>query len=332
MYDRLLAGGFEFPPHRNRERARIESQELMGLLRRAQVFDIQNVAEYYYSYLGEDDIRTWRITDFPNAAPPFEACFMEFRVPRHPAFVRASGGDPAYAVGVLSKAIVRSDPNFPELRGEDRVAKELRDNARWLVTNALFLEWRKWQKPEAFLTYAFAVKNNGELFIEHEGRWAAGLLYEDYLDYYPDRQSEIDKEETSKLFFLSTPYFFPTLLALSFLHCKGVTVEQNPPVPRLSRTFQKRHGNSLVSFHTLHIEPMKKIIETQGQVKNLGLKRALHIVRGHFADYTESGLFGRHHGLYWFPQHMRGVSEEGLSLKDYHFRPVKQDDSSSALK
>lgn len=332
MYDRLLAGGFEFPPHLNIERARKERQELMELLRRAQVFDIQNVAEYFYDCMvGGDEIRSWHITDFPNVAPPFEVSFMEFRMPHHPALIRASGGDPAYAVGVLSKAIERSDLDTP-LRIPDPINKvEIEyQGVRWLVSNALFFEWQKWQRPEAFSTYGFPVKSNGELYAEHERGWAGGFLYGDYLDHYPDRIAEIDMKEASEFIALSTGNFFPTLLAVSFLHCQGVTIEQHPPVPKLSKAFRRRHGRPLVSFHTLHIEPMKKILESQGQVQKLGLKRALHIVRGHFADYTERGLFGRQHGLFWFSQHMRGSAKVGVALKDYKFKPVNQEDLSTS--
>jgi hypothetical protein len=67
----------------------------------------------------------------------------------------------------------------------------------------------------------------------------------------------------------------------------------------------------------LNIHPIKKILEIEGQSQKTGLKMALHICRGHFKDFTERGLFGKYHGLYWWDAHARGNAKEGIALKDY---------------
>src|SRR3990167_3444505 len=49
-----------------------------------------------------------------------------------------------------------------------------------------------------------------------------------------------------------------------------------------------------------------------------GLKKALHIVRGHPVTYTkEKPLFGKYSGTFWKPAHARGSIEQGAVLKDY---------------
>jgi hypothetical protein len=71
---------------------------------------------------------------------------------------------------------------------------------------------------------------------------------------------------------------------------------------------------------------MQEVLKREGNVEEGGLKKALHIVRGHFADFTEGrGLFGRHHGLFWMPQHLKGTLDQGLVVKDYdvHNPPVQ---------
>jgi hypothetical protein len=53
-----------------------------------------------------------------------------------------------------------------------------------------------------------------------------------------------------------------------------------------------------------------------------GKQIPLHLVRGHFATYTdEAPLFGKRTGTYWRPAHTRGNPEKGLSTKDYCVKP-----------
>jgi hypothetical protein len=113
------------------------------------------------------------------------------------------------------------------------------------------------------------------------------------------------------------PQIFPALLALSFLHCKNVRRVENVPPPKLDKAYQKRHGRPMVRYYTLEIDPMKEILRREGRSEEVGLKKALHICRGHFADYTEKGLFGKHKGVYWFDSHVRGTSKQGIVVKDY---------------
>jgi hypothetical protein len=53
----------------------------------------------------------------------------------------------------------------------------------------------------------------------------------------------------------------------------------------------------------------------------VGLKRALHICRGHFKDYTKRGLFGKIHGVFWWSEHLAGALQRGLVKKEYSVRP-----------
>lgn len=114
---------------------------------------------------------------------------------------------------------------------------------------------------------------------------------------------------------------YPALLAISFMHCKNVKIPPQEPIPKLSRAFQKRHGRPLLRYHTLEIEPMKKVLETEGEIGKNGLKRALHLCRGHFATYTpEKGMLGRKLDApvtVWKPAHVRGSASEGIVAKDY---------------
>lgn len=118
----------------------------------------------------------------------------------------------------------------------------------------------------------------------------------------------------------SGPLIFPALLALSFVNCKNVQVVNHEPAPPSSGTHLKR---PLLRYHVLNIEPMKTVLRRDGGSETAGVKRALHICRGHFANYTERGLFGKYFGRFWVPSHVRGSTSQGYMEKDYAVQPGK---------
>ena len=63
---------------------------------------------------------------------------------------------------------------------------------------------------------------------------------------------------------------------------------------------------------------MKATLQSEGGASKNGLKKALHICRGHFATYTQDApLFGNFVGTVWKPQHVRGNAQHGAVVKDY---------------
>jgi len=80
----------------------------------------------------------------------------------------------------------------------------------------------------------------------------------------------------------------------------------------------------------LEIEPMKKVLKSEGNIDEVGLQRALHICRGHFKDYSNGkGLFGKHKGLYWWDSTVRGTESEGKIIKDYNIVDISNHKDSS---
>ena len=112
------------------------------------------------------------------------------------------------------------------------------------------------------------------------------------------------------------PAYVP-MLATSFIHCKNTVLEVINPPDRLNHARSRRGKHPLVSYRVLDVRPGNRILETEGRINEVGLKKALHICRGHFKDYTEKGLFGKLHGLYWWSPYVRGDIREGIALKDY---------------
>lgn len=105
----------------------------------------------------------------------------------------------------------------------------------------------------------------------------------------------------------------PVFLAISFLHCKNVVLEEHhPSVPGK----RNRHGPH-ITFKTLNIKPMQKVLRDEGNAETTGLKMALHICRGHFKTFSGKGLFGKYTGTYWWDSQVRGKAESGIVIKDY---------------
>jgi hypothetical protein len=110
----------------------------------------------------------------------------------------------------------------------------------------------------------------------------------------------------------------PAFLTTSFMHCRNVSQTTVTPLPKLAKAHRKRHGVPLVRYRTINIDPMRQVLRSEGQAHETGIKRALHICRGHFRTYTEDKpLFGKVTGTFFVPMHARGSAREGVVVQDY---------------
>ena len=114
-------------------------------------------------------------------------------------------------------------------------------------------------------------------------------------------------------------FYMPAFLAIAFTHCKNVEMTDNVAPRHERRQADREKRKAPVSYKTLVIEPMKKVLRHEGGADATGIKQALHICRGHFKDYRSSGkgLFGKYKGLYWWDSHLAGKPEHGTIVKDY---------------
>jgi len=108
------------------------------------------------------------------------------------------------------------------------------------------------------------------------------------------------------------------LLAISFMHCKNVNVTEEAPSRNARRHWDRLGHAPLIHYRVLDIEPMRHTLRTEGRADEVGLRKALHICRGHFATYSEARpLFGHLAGTFWKPAHVRGSLSSGAVVKDY---------------
>lgn len=254
---------------------------------------IDNVAEYYFS----SDQEYWDLKDdFPNLAPPFPAFWCECKMVRKIHSKQCGDTDLSAIVphgGRVGMLIHGLDP--AQTNGEGIPA-----NARWILWCELFVDYG--------MRGVTATGPHGSVFLCVD---ANGVIIEQ-----PWMQSFAEERHAPVMMGYIT-FLNPAFLAMSFLHCKNVTlVENHVPAP-LAKKYRARHGVAPCTYKTLIIEPLKKILRSEGRSGEVGIQKALHICRGHFRDYREGrGLFGRYHQLVWMPAIVRGSRGEKVSPRE----------------
>ena len=244
---------------------------------------IDNVAEYFFS----SEQEYWDLRDdFPNLAPPYPTFWCECKMVKriHSKQCGDTDVDALVPRGRLGMLIHGLDP--AQAKGEG-----IPENTRWILWCELYVDfgWRG----------VTATGPHGSVFLCID---ADGVIIE-----RPWMQSLADAADAEIMKSYMT-WFNPAFLAMSFLHCKNVTVVENEVPVKLAKKYKARTGVQPCRFKTLIIEPLKKILRTEGRSDQVGVQKAMHICRGHFADYRQGrGLFGKYHGKFWIPSIVRGT-------------------------
>lgn len=262
----------------------------------AEVIISDNVARFY-----DDSIKDeYEPKDFPNCAPPFDVTFIECDAPR--AFSRNNVSQAGWLCVVLDREEFSS--TLPErVMFRDSTPPETKES---------IIERTKWP-----LLISMWLSINGRphwpdirqiIAISDDG------LPLHFLDYSNQNSTTAGVSKTSCMHI--------PLLTLSFLNCRNVKRIDATNTEGPEEKWIRRKKSPRLRYHILDINPMKEVLRTEGQSESTGLKKALHICRGHFATYTENKpLFGHFTGTVWKPAHVRGEASQGAVLKDYSVSP-----------
>lgn len=150
----------------------------------------------------------------------------------------------------------------------------------------------------------------------HGGRVAYGGSH--MLFYLDEVRREVSLQKSSR----DDPFFSGILpvgwMTVGFMNCKNVVKQDVTASEGPSEKWIRRQKTAEIRYHILDINPMKEVLKTEGGIETSGLKKALHICRGHFVTYTEERpLFGHIAGTFWKPAHVRGNEKSGIVDKDY---------------
>lgn len=277
---------------------------------------VDNVADYYYDFLpdGHELGSAMKIPwdydkHYPFVSPPFEEMWFEFRTPKVKEIVR---------VGVKVRGIEMNSTEWAALpdklieslmqtHGENVVTK-----CKWLLFLSPYTEMFNGVNIGPYATYVLGVAEDGSLAKDDNGEHI-------YFVNSPD----------PKVAALMQPIVInPVLMAISFMHVKNAQmIRQAPVVPVTKHAKRKAKKNPPTSrYYVLKIDAIEKGAGGGGGTGGHGGggggggggEPSLHIVRGHFADYSAgAGLFGKYKGRYWVSSHLRGNPEVGVTEKDY---------------
>jgi len=284
--------------------------ELKAVLESAELIICDNVADYLYKENPRED---WNLAkDFPNVAPPFPRMFLEWAAPRDIVsekygHIKGPENIKRYGLLLFSDEVENIDEmiEWAKERSQPwqlqlfRKMKDISIPLKWISNGLLFIE--DIQRIGLLCDAMWGVSEEGAPIMPNDRitmRVVAGLNHNDGR--------------------IIAGMFFVPFLALSFMHCKNIIVRQVEPPPKLQKARVRRGKRRLITYHVLEVHPIRRILEVEGEAHKTGLKKALHICRGHFKDYMGGpGLFGKIHGIYWWDAHIRGDKKQGMSLKDY---------------
>ncbi len=323
-----------------------ESAILQRTMQSAVIVKPQNVVEYYFN--GTDQ-EYWSKQDFPNCAPPWPNFWLEWRMPNtcitndltaiNEARKREGAmkdirveeiGKKKYRITWPTKLV----ENFGVMVSGAPVPEELNLPARWLLTLRYFVEndncpylglGRLWVDKEGAMVKSRELTKALLAISSQEAEFLGRKDGEP--DNGPDNSMtewgviaiapKIPKEFTIRLAnYVETKMRNPTMLAISFLHCKNVILQGEVLPRKIQKKRAKANKPPISKFYVMEIQPMRKILSERAPGEPA--QRALHICRGHFKDYREGrGLFGKVHGLFWWEMHLQGSQEQGVVDKAY---------------
>lgn len=303
----------------------------------AVVVDVTNVAAYYHEHHGwgtPDDFEAF----VPNIAPPFPVSWWEYRVVDRMLATGRYERIGAHCQSVDLWEVVDEKDEAERQRQANRSAQMIADQTAYGPDGTQYDldEWPTLASDVRWVSYwwnyiltgdgkVIGPLAEGRMFVTPDGKLAEMGPKGKYafilrpIAITPET-AEDDMEGGMKA---AAMLFHPILLAIGFTHCKNVaSVEGDLPPAKVRAKQEKKVGHGLTKFYTLEIDPMKRTLASEGSVGQNGLRRALHICRGHFAHYTEDKpLFGRVVGTVWRSAHVRGSADVGQVGKDYRIKP-----------
>lgn len=281
-----------------------------SLVANSEAIIIDNVAEYY-ALKDQDE---FDLADFACHMPPFDQCFFEWNDPRLwmiqgqqvDRHLVAGATQRGVACGVVPAREGLLDGLFRHASAMGFSCKDAEEKSKQ-ADLFVFMEQCAW------------IGNSGTTF------WG-GLMTVAMLDkqrrcycyvQMPENPLQLKVYQMDNGATWREPIFI-AWLAMSFLSCKNVARRDATTIDGPSEKWIRRQKAPAIRYHVLDINPMKEVLRTEGGIESNGLKKAMHICRGHFATYApEKPLFGKVTGTFWVPAHVRGSVENGIVDKDY---------------
>lgn len=284
------------------------------------IIDVSNIVDYATSNMAQIARSPQEV--ITSALPPFSECWMEFN------------GQIGHWGGLLLTVDMRdlSPTEKLEILGEakkwlSKLGETIIQESAWLIVGQFASVSNINGTPTGFDSGAtFIVDKTGMPLTQIRAKFTRALREGEQFKVEHAALKRGVRGLPAQTLLDASAYMAMNIfnVASSFMSCKNIQLVENHP-PRYERRQREREKKPpLTKYYTLEIEPMKRILRIEGKSEEVGLKKALHICRGHFAHYTpDKPLFGKVSGRFWIPAHVRGSKEAGEIKKDYRIKTPK---------
>ena len=250
--------------------------------------------------------------DIPILAPPYPKMFIEYHC--RSSYLSSLVPDIRVNGFVRLGCFVYSEELDEETRS--RMAKRFSRDVRWRIIATMYMEPIPFRIIGPILQVRCTVRSDGSpediSFILPEAVHKRALE-----DYEGDDGPTVAK-------FSGKIAISPLLLTICFMNCKNVVQQRIHSDRQMPKQFKRRKSLPYTEYKILDIRPLREALRRDGRVQEVGLKKALHICRGHFKTYSsDSPLFGRIEGTFWWGNFARG-SGPGHVVKDYRVHPPEK--------
>lgn len=300
-----------------------ESQDELVQLRRDVASGVAFVIDNCAASVFDSELECDRAMDpasLPCIKPPFSKMFLEYEIPesyRKSASLEVG----ASAEGLKALSRITHCGAWVESIGDDEFAFAMKN--RQMGSGGDFAKYLFEEAVKRNATGMFSVRvafvRMGQVclipvkvicFINRDGMMAGGTHIIATLDEGADANP------------MAINLVAPVYFAMSLCHCKNVTLTDATEEFKPDVKWSRRQKRPEIKYRVLEIGSAKKILRDIGGSDHVGFAKALHIVRGHFATYTEEKpLFGHIVGTVWKPSHVRGDIKAGAVVKDYAVSP-----------
>lgn len=273
-----------------------------------------------------DGDRAWEPKDFPNIMPPFRKFFIEWRTDQ------SRGGI------LFTSCPIETDEEVRTVKAKEPRVAHLDLLGCWMSEADVFLNVGPNVVHAGTVLYFVDVdgtaKRIGERgFFLISPNQAVEELVNSSRELAESAAFGVIQERREHV----TPFAAMMvsalnlgLLAISFMHSRSVSMPERELREGEVRRRMRRPGQRaepVIRYRVLEIEPLRRILRTEGKSDEVGLRQALHTVRGHWRHYREKGLFGRDdlRGSFWIEEFRRGDPDHGTVIKDYEIGPIDPD-------
>lgn len=284
-------------------------------INRSEILRCQNISDYYFEGTDQEN---WNLQkDFPNCAPPWKMFWCEWNGPKK---ITSREGNsnfvPPYKFGALvrgmdlSEFLLEYTDKLP--KGESTKSFLIGSTkAKWVLEISMF---ESEYFPNALkmgpylMTTVLLVGEDGKVLDLPDIGGCNNAVFS--MLPYVDGAEHIRN-------ICDTGIRNVVLLSLCFIHCKNVHKIDNVMGPKLIKRRKKDNKIPINRYYTLDIKSFRKTADGDSENKGEGIKKSLHICRGHFKDFTKKGLFGKYKGVFWWDMQVKGSADVGTVRKDY---------------